>query len=135
MSTPLRTPRVTTLAYYQEPNKRPPFINLKNIEFITGLLCYFLSLLELFTPNFQGKLTRFCVYFSFTLCDSLFLFFPLLYTDLKPFLECRPPVYFDPPFIKFWKFFQPPLLLGPPVYLALESMSCKLVAKRSSQFH
>ena len=66
-------------------------MNLKKDEFITGLVCYFLSLLELFTPNFQGKLTRFCVCSSFTLCDSLYLFFPLLYNDFKPFLEFQPP--------------------------------------------
>ena len=75
----------------------PPFINFKKIEFITGLLCYFLSLLELFTPNFQGKLTCFCVYFSFTLCGSLFLFYPLLYNDFKSFCRIPTPVYFNPP--------------------------------------
>ena len=33
----------------------PPFSNLKKIEFITGLLCYFLSFLELFTPIFKAN--------------------------------------------------------------------------------
>ena len=56
----------------------------------------------------------FYIYFSFTLYDSLFLFFPLLYNHFKPFLKFQPPIYFDPPpFIKFWMFVQP-LIIGTP---------------------
>ena len=70
----------SSFPYSQVPNKRPPillifglfpnppdpirttpFINFKEIEFITGLLCYFLSFLVLFMANFQGKLTFFFV--------------------------------------------------------------------------
>ena len=108
-------PLINFLIFFRPPDciRKPPFITFKKIEFITGLLCYFLSLLQLFTPNFQGKLTCFCIYFSVTLCDSLCLFFPLLYNDFKLFLEFRPPIYFESPFIKFRMFFQPLRLLGP----------------------
>ena len=75
----------------------PPFINFKEIEFIAGLLCYFFSLLVLFTPNFQGKLTCFCIYFSSRILTPPIYFEP-------------PPIYFEPlpRFFKFQKFFQPP---------------------------
>ena len=106
-------PLINSWNFFQPPGPywTPPFITFKEIEFITGLLCYFLSLLVIFTSNFQGKLTCFCIYFSFTLYDSLFLFFPLLCNHFKPFLEFRPPRllnfgslssppdYWDPPFI------------------------------------
>jgi len=55
------------------------------------------------------------------LYDNLFLLFSSFYNHLKPYLKFQPPIYIDPPFIKFRKFFQPPCLLEPPVYLALES--------------
>ena len=35
--------------------RTPLFVNFEINEFISGLLCYFLSLLELFTPNFQAN--------------------------------------------------------------------------------
>ena len=87
----------------------PPVYYFKKIEFITGLLCYFLYLLELFTPNFQGKLTCFCVYFSFTFGESLFLLFPLPYIDFKPFLEFQPPPFvLTPCLLNFGSLSNPP---------------------------
>ena len=115
---------INFLIFFQSPGpyKDPPFINFKKIEFITGLLCYFLSFLKLFTPNFQCKLTCFCVYFGFTLCDNLFLFFPLLYNNFKPFLEFRPPCL-----LHFGSLSNPPDYWDPPVYLALESTNTILI--------
>ena len=108
--------------FFQPPDliRTPRLLIFKKIEFSTSLLCYFLSLLELFTPNFPGKVTCFCVYFSVTLCDSLFLFFPLLYNDFNPFLAFRPP----PRLLNFGSFSNPPDYWDPPpVYLTLESMN------------
>ena len=86
-------------------------------------------------PIFQGKLMCFCIYSSFILYDNPFLFFPSLYNLLKLFLKSRPPVYFNPSFIKFRKFFRPPCLLGPPVYSAPESnlLHSYMVLLRSTQ--
>ena len=50
-----------------------------------------------------------------------FFFVLSLYNHLNPFLKFQSPFYFDPPLIAFRNFFQPPCLLGPPVYLALAS--------------
>ena len=104
-------PRISIFDFFPTPQTLlgPPFIDFKKIEFITGMLCYFLSLLELFTPNLQGKLTCFCVYFSFTLCDSMFLFFPLLYSDFKLCLEFQPPLFIlTPHLLNFRSFSNPP---------------------------
>ena len=51
------------------------------------------------------------------LYENLFLFFPPLYNYLKPFLKFQPPRL-----VTFGIFFNP-CLLGPPIYLALESSS------------
>jgi len=92
------------------------------LTFSTNPLFPFISLLVLFMPNFHGKIAYCCIYFSFMLYDNLFLVLSSLHKHLKPFLKFRPP-----PFIltlrllNFGFFSDPPCLLGPPVYLALES--------------
>ena len=94
---------------------RTPINNfLRKCTFFTNTSFHFLSLLVLLTPNFHGKIAYCCKCFSFMFCDNLFLFFPSLSNHSKPFLKFQPPVYFDPPFIKFWNIFQPLSLLVPP---------------------
>ena len=101
----------------------PLFITFKQINFFANSPPYLLSLLVPFTPNFQSQMVCFFIYFSLMLSTNLFLFFPALYNHLKPFLKGRPPFIFPlPPFIEFQNFFQPPCLLRPLRFLALESM-------------
>ena len=93
---------------------RTPFINFKEIDFFTNSLLHFFSWLVLFTPNFQGKIACFCIYFSFMLYDNLLLFFPSLYNHLKPFLILRPlPVIKARNFSRTSLFIRTPHLLGP----------------------
>jgi len=91
--------------------------------FFTNPSIHFLSLLVLSTPNFHSKIAYCCIYFSFMLYDKLFLFFPSLYNHLSLFLNYHSPFILTHPFIKFWNFFRPSSLLGPPVYLTLDSNS------------
>ena len=59
---------------YQDPQ----VTNFEKIELFMNSSFYFLSLLVLFLPNFQGKITCFCIYFSFVLSDNMYLVFLLL---------------------------------------------------------
>ena len=61
------------------------------------------------------KLTCFCVNFSFSLYDSLFLSFPLLYNHFKQFLEFRPPPFILLPLLfLILEAFPTPLIIGTP---------------------
>ena len=81
----------------------------------------FLSLPLRFTLTFHGIRAPFCTYFTFMLHYNLFFCFSVALQSFELFLNFQSPVYFDPMFITFLEFFRPPCLLGPPVYMALES--------------
>ena len=93
-----------------------PIIKFEEIDFVTNSSFYFLYLLILLTPNFQGKITYIWIYFAFFHYGNLFLFFPSLYNHSKPFFKFWPPVYFDPPFIKFRIFSDPLFIVTPHMF-------------------
>ena len=98
----------------------PPFVNFNGFCYVLNYSFNFLSLLVLSMSNSQGKIAFFCIYFSFTHYDNLFLFSLSLYNHFKLFLKFQPSVYLDSCLLNFRIFSDSPCLLGSPVYLALE---------------
>ena len=121
----------------QDLARTPRLLILRKLTFFTNPSFHFLSLLVLYTQNFQCKIACFCICFSFILYDNLFLFFPSLYSYLKPFLNFRPPRLFSPCLLNFGTFSNPPFI-GTPSYLELEISifinSCMVVRKVVAPF-
>ena len=71
----------------------------------------------------HGKIVCFCICFSFMLHDNRLLFFPSLYSHLKPFLNFRPPfILATPLFIRFRNFSRPPVYWNLPFFVTSESI-------------
>ena len=81
----IHSPRLLIFRFFPtpEPYLDPHLLILRKLTFYTNPSFHFLSVLGLFTPNFHGKITRFCIYFSLMLYDNLFLFCTSLYNHLK----------------------------------------------------
>jgi len=104
------SPRFLIFRFFSNPPDPlgpPVYWFFKEVDFCKNSSFHFLSLLVLFTPNFHGKITCFCIYFSFMLYDNLLLFFPSLCSHVMSLLKFRPSRLVWPPFIKIRNFFWP----------------------------
>ena len=118
----LRQPVARVLAaaagYYGYMRTR---LNFKDFDFFMNPWFHSNCLLVLFTPNIQGKIECFCIYFSSMLYDNLLLFSPSFYNNLKPILKFTPPLLFWPPVYYHSEIFPTPFFLWSPIYLVLDS--------------
>ena len=89
-----------------------PFINFKETLVFYELLILFPFFVSTIHPHFsKGKLAQFYVYFSFLLCDNLFLFFPSLYNHFKPFRKFQFPHFLPSPTYYICEFFPTSLFI------------------------
>ena len=99
----------------------PHLLSLKKLTFLKNPSFHFLSLLVLFTTNFQGRLAFFCINFSSTLNENLLLVFPsFIVTAIFAQIPTHP-VYVAPLFLHLTICFLQ--FIRTPVYVTLQSNS------------